>query len=187
MSDALLWFLIGIGLAFVGLFTRDRMFGFIGQKAIDYEDGDPDFDLRTHLNGKLICEGVIFGPMGRMTSSFVARFDARWDGDVGVIDEHFVYNDGQLQERQWTLTLAENGRFSANAPDVPGEGWGEQAGPAVLFQYPIKLPDDAGGYVLRAFDCMYMTAEGTIINRSQFRKFGIKVAELVATIRREES
>jgi hypothetical protein len=30
---------------------------------------------------------------------------------------------------------------------------------------------------------MYLMPNGTIINRSQFRKFGIKVAELVATMR----
>jgi hypothetical protein len=30
---------------------------------------------------------------------------------------------------------------------------------------------------------MYLMQNGTIINRSQFRKFGIKVAELVATMR----
>ena len=187
MSEAIIWFLIGLGVALALFFARDRLFGFIGQKAEDYEDGDPPFDLPTHLNGKLICEGLIFGPMGRMTSSFVARFDARWDGNVGVIDEHFVYNNGQAQERQWTLTLSEDGSFTARAPDVPWTGRGKQAGPAVLFQYPIKLPDSAGGYILQAYDCMYMTGEGTIVNRSQFRKFGIKVAELVATIRPEET
>jgi hypothetical protein len=30
---------------------------------------------------------------------------------------------------------------------------------------------------------MYLTSNGSIMNRSQFRKFGIKVAELVATMR----
>jgi hypothetical protein len=30
---------------------------------------------------------------------------------------------------------------------------------------------------------MYLVENGTIINRSQFRKYGIKVAELVATMR----
>lgn len=186
MSDAFLWFLIGVGLCFGLVIVRDRFFSFLGQKPEDYEDGDPEFDLRTHLNGKLICEGVIFGPMGRMTSSFVARFDAHWDGNVGVIDEHFDYNNGEIQKRQWTLTLGENGTFTAKAPDVPWTGRGAQAGSAVLFRYPIRLPESAGGFVLQSFDCMYMTGEGTIVNRSQFRKFGIKVAELVATIRKEE-
>jgi hypothetical protein len=34
---------------------------------------------------------------------------------------------------------------------------------------------------------MYLTPNGTIVNRSQFRKFGIKVAELVATMRPKEA
>ncbi len=32
-------------------------------------------------------------------------------------------------------------------------------------------------------DWMYLADNGTIVNRSQFRKFGFKVAELVATMR----
>lgn len=30
---------------------------------------------------------------------------------------------------------------------------------------------------------MYLSDNGTILNRSQFRKFGIRVAEMVATMR----
>jgi len=40
--------------------------------------------------------------------------------------------------------------------------------------------------VLKTVDWMYLTPDGTIVNRSQFRKFGIKVAELVATLRPTE-
>ena len=36
-------------------------------------------------------------------------------------------------------------------------------------------------------DWMYLMENGTIINRSQFRKFGVKVAELVATMRPAEA
>ncbi len=53
--------------------------------------------------------------------------------------------------------------------------------------YRIKLPEDSGGHVLDTTDWMYLTGNGTIINRSQFRKFGIKVAELVATMRPKET
>ena len=43
-----------------------------------------------------------------------------------------------------------------------------------------KLP---GGHVLNVVDWMYLMENGTIMNRSQFTKFGITVAELVATMR----
>ena len=54
-------------------------------------------------------------------------------------------------------------------------------------KYTIRLPDDVGGHLLNTVDWMYLTGDGTIINRSQFRKFGVKVAELVATIRRKDA
>ena len=48
----------------------------------------------------------------------------------------------------------------------------------------IKLDEEAGGHVLNVTDWMYLMENGTIMNRSQFTKFGITVAELVATMRR---
>ena len=50
-------------------------------------------------------------------------------------------------------------------------------------KYKIRLPEDAGGHVLSVVDWMYLVDNGTILNRSQMRKFGVKVAELVATMR----
>ncbi|MCP4825901.1 MAG: DUF3833 domain-containing protein, partial [Shimia sp.] len=49
------------------------------------------------------------------------------------------------------------------------------------------LTEEAGGHVLDVTDWMYHTGDGVIINRSQMRKFGIKVAELVATMRPAQS
>ena len=57
-------------------------------------------------------------------------------------------------------------------------------GPTVHLNYRITLPESAGGHTLSVTDWMYMCENGTIMNRSQFRKFGIKVAELIATMRK---
>ena len=176
-------FVLGIVLALALVILRRRLAEFPGQSPEDYSEGFPQFDLKEHLNGKMICEGVIYGPMGRITSSFSADFDITWTGDVGVMKEHFRYNDGSTQDREWTITLGQNGAFTSTAPDVPGAGIGMQAGSAVQMLYKIKLPEDAGGHVLNTVDWMYLTPDGTIMNRSQFRKFGLRVAELVASIR----
>ena len=186
MSDSIIFFMLGVGAVFLALILLRRFTGFASQRETDYAGGAPQFDLKEHLSGKMICEGVIFGPLGGMTSSFVADFDARWINNVGTIKEVFTYSDGSVQERAWTITLGDRGHFTATADDVPGVAQGHQAGPVVLFRYLIRMPESAGGYVLNAFDCMYLTSNGTIVNRSQFRKFGIKVAELVATIRKED-
>ncbi len=177
-------FLLAGSFATLSLFwAKSRFGGFRAQSPQDYAEAGPQFDIRTHLNGPIQCEGVIYGPLGRVTSRFVADFDARWEGNKGVMTEVFTYDDGSTQEREWTLSLGNDGRIRALAPDVIGEGEGMQSGPSVQLRYQIRLPESSGGHVLDTVDWMYLTPNGTIMNRSQFRKFGIKVAELVATMR----
>lgn len=187
MSDAVFFFLLGAAMVVGMVVLRRRFADFSGQSADDYADDYPQFNMREHLDGQMTCDGVIFGPLGRVTSTFNADFDISWEGNVCTMKEHFRYNDGSSQNRAWRIELDGGGGFEATADDVPGKGRGETAGPAVLFQYPITLPQEAGGHRLSAFDCMYLTKDGTIVNRSQFRKYGFRVAELIATIRKKET
>ncbi|MEL6914905.1 MAG: DUF3833 domain-containing protein [Pseudomonadota bacterium] len=160
---------------------------FKSQKPQDYATKGPQFDIRQHLQGPILCEGVIYGPTGRVTSRFVADFDAHWEGNTGVMKETFRYDSGEVQDREWRLTLGNDGSIKADADDLVGQGSGRQEGNAVQLNYNIRLPEKSGGHVLSTTDWMYLVENGTIMNRSQFRKFGIKVAELVATMRPKES
>ena len=175
--------LIGAALMLVAVFMKERYVSFWAQNPDDYADNGPDFDIRERLNGPIVCEGVIYGPTGRVTSRFTANFEASWEGNVGVMKEVFHYDSGNVQNREWRLTLGNDGAIKAEAPDVIGVGTGQQKGSAVLLNYRIKLSEEAGGHVLDTTDWMYLMSNGSIMNRSQFRKFGIKVAELVATMR----
>jgi Protein of unknown function (DUF3833) len=163
---------------------RARFATFEAQSPSDYAGLGPQFDLRHHLSGPIQCEGMIFGPTGRVTSRFVADMEGKWDGNTGVLSEVFRYDSGSVQHRAWTLALGATGNIVATAPDVVGEGSGRAVGPGVMLRYRIRLTPEAGGHVLDVTDWMYLMENGTIMNRSQFRKFGFKVAELVATLRR---
>ena len=179
------YILIGAALMGTAALLKSRYLSFWAQKSDDYADG-PIFDIRERFNGPIACEGVIYGPTGKVTSRFIADFEASWNGNIGTMREKFYYDSGQVQDRVWTLTLGNDGRIKAEAPDVVGAGTGQQSGSAVLLNYRIKLTEDAGGHALDVTDWMYLMSNGSIMNRSQFRKFGIKVAELVATMRPKE-
>ena len=153
------------------------------QKPSYYAAMTPVFDIRERLKGAMLCEGVIYGPFGRVTSRFVAQMYAEWQGNIGHMTEDFSYDSGNTQHRKWTLTVSDDGRIQAEAPDLQGLGYGQQKGSAVMLNYTIKLTKEAGGHSLAVTDWMYLMENGSVINRSQFRKFGIKVAELVATMR----
>ncbi|NRB00459.1 MAG: DUF3833 domain-containing protein [Rhodobacteraceae bacterium] len=185
--DTITLILLGAALT-LGLFwARSRYLDFVAQKPEDYAEASQTFDIRQHLNGPILCEGVIYGPTGKVTSRFVADFDAKWEGNKGRMTEHFRYDNGHTQDREWNLTLGNDGTIKADAPDLVETGSGSQQGSAVVLNYRIKLPEGAGGHVLDTTDWMYLMENGTIMNRSQFRKFGIKVAELVATMRPKEA
>ena len=186
--EVLLYGLIGAAVVAAIVWARRRFWSFPAQKPEDYRDSPGlQFDLRRHLNGEITCEGVIYGPTGRVASRFVGEFHAEWDGNRGVMKERFEYDSGSVQHREWHLQLGNDGQIRATAPDVEGEGTGMQMGPTVQLKYRLRLPADAGGHVLDTVDWMYLAPNGSIVNRSQFRKFGIKVAELVATMRRKET
>lgn len=187
MFEATLLFLCGAAVVCAFSFWKSRYVDFLGQRPEHFAGKGPQFDVRTHLNGAIVCEGVIYGPTGRVSSRFVGDFEAHWDGNVGTMKEHFRYDSGFTQDREWRLTVGNDGSIKAEAPDVIGSGTGQQTGPAVLLNYRIRLPEESGGYVLNTTDWMYLVENGSIINRSQFRKYGFKVAELVATMRQKEA
>ena len=183
------WFfyvLTGVAIVLALNWARSRFTSFLAQAPSDYSADTEQFDLRKHLNGSIVCEGVIYGPLGRVTSRFVGDFECRWQDNTGVMCEVFRYDDGTTQNREWQLAIGNDGRIKATASDVVGVGTGVQNGGSVQLKYRFQLPESAGGHVLDTVDWMYLTPNGSIVNRSQFRKFGFKVAELVATMRSVE-
>ena len=50
-----------------------RYTGFGSERPADWAGKGPAFDPRLHLAGPMLCEGVIYGPFGRVTSRFVAE------------------------------------------------------------------------------------------------------------------
>ncbi|SPJ23379.1 DUF3833 family protein [Palleronia abyssalis] len=181
--EAFVYLTVVLGLVLAALFVRWKFLSFGGQRPNEYLGLGPDFDPRTHLSGKMICDGAIFGPTGRMTSRFRGEVHGTWTGQAGFIALDFMFDGGAAQHREWHLRLSDTGLIEAEAEDTEGVGKGSIVGPVMQMQYTIVLPQDAGGHKLKVVDWMYLTEAGTILNRSQFRKGGLLVAELIATIR----
>ncbi len=165
------------------MLAKNMFFSFRAQNPSDYTDTSPNFSLKIHLSGEILSEGLIYGPNGKMTNSFTARMVGEWDGDTGTLSEEFTYSNGKQQSRKWYLKLGDGNSFTATADDIVGEARGIISGSTIRMEYQIVLPEDAGGHTLSATDWLYLTENGVIMNKSEMRKFGIKVAELVATMR----
>jgi hypothetical protein len=174
---AILFVIVVLGAA------RSYFFSFRAQSPSDYALTGPQFVLKTHLSGDILSEGLIYGPTGRVTNSFVAKMVGEWQGDAGTLTEEFTYSNGKTHSRKWFLTIGPNDSFTATADDIVGEARGVVSGSTVKMEYQILLPEASGGHSLAVTDWLYLTENGVIMNKSELRKFGLKVAELVATMR----
>lgn len=171
-------------LILAAVLIRHVFLSFPAQRLSDYASDTPHFDIRQAFDGPVEAHGMIYGPTGRVTSRFRAMMVGSFTNDGGVINEEFDYASGRTQSRAWKIKFAEDGTISSTADDIEGIASMEQRGNALEMHYRLRLPEDAGGHVLDVTDWIYQMPDGTLLNRSQMRKFGIKVAELFAVMRR---
>jgi hypothetical protein len=141
----------------------------------------PVLDLKTYLNGTLDAWGLFQGRSGEVKKRFHVVIDAKWTGDVGVLDEHFKWSDGTSSRRVWTLTRQPDGTFRGRADDVVGEAIGEVAGNALRWRYVLALPLDGSVYHVDFDDWMFLLDEKVMMNRSYMSKWGFDLGEVTLT------
>ena len=149
-----------------------------------YAAGTPVLDLRSYLCGTLVASGAFFGLTGRMERRFEIEMVGRWSGNRGTLDERLCYDNGEAVDRRWTLAFADDGTFTATAPDVEGAAPGAQRGHAAVMRYRLRLPRPRGEIVVGMEDRFFLLNDGTLINRARMSKFGLKVGEVIAFFRR---
>jgi hypothetical protein len=167
-------------------FIKINLFSFKNQKISQFKSDSKIFDIRKVLEGNMVAEGMVYGISGRLSSTFTAQFLGNWVNNEGSFIENFQFSTGKNQIRKWNLIIDSNGKIIGTADDIIGKAVGQQYGSAVMLSYKLKLSEDLGGHVIKVIDWMHLLENDTIFNRSEFRKFGFKVGELVATFRKEK-
>jgi hypothetical protein len=146
-----------------------------------YAAEQPALDLKTYLNGTLDAWGMFQDRGGAVTKRFSVVIDARWEGDTGVLDEHFSWSDGTTSRRVWTLKRQPDGRYIGTADDVVGEAIGEVSGNALRWRYVLALPVDGKVYHVDFDDWMFLIDDKVMLNRSAMRKWGFHLGEVTLT------
>ena len=138
----------------------------------------PAFDLRGYFDGRVQAWGQFQDYRGKVVRRFTVDMTGTWQGQTGVLDEHFVYDDGQTERRVWTLTDQGNGRFVGRAADVVGDAHGHTQGSAFYWRYTLRLPYKQRTIDVQFDDVMFRQDQRHVINRATVRKFGIPVGQV---------
>lgn len=148
----------------------------------DYDATSPPLDLREFFNGKLVAYGMLQDRSGRMTRRFTATIDAHWQGEQGTLEEEFIFDDGEVQYRTWTLDHHGNGHYTGTAGDVIGTAEGSISGSVFRWQYVLDVPWNDSTVSVKLDDWLYLVDENHLINKTRLSKFGFKVGELTLII-----
>ena len=147
-------------------------------KPTDFKDQKPRLIIEEYLSGNVKAWGILQNRSGKVIRQFSADLNGNWDGKQLILDEKFVWNDGEIQNRQWKINKIDNHNYEGTAGDVVGIAKGYSYGPAFKFEYVLLVPVKGREMKITFDDWIFMQDERVAINRAKMTKFGIKVAEL---------
>ncbi len=174
-----------LSLLAIGTLTM-TLFGCASNQAKQYQNNTPTLTIQKYFNGPLKAYGMLQNWNGKQTRRFDVSITGVWKNDKeGQLHEFFVFNDGEKQTRDWTLTMADAHHFIGTAHDVVGEAKGEQYGNTIHMQYTLRVKVNGKDRDINIDDWLYAINDKVVINRSTLSKFGLTLGQLTITFSKE--
>jgi hypothetical protein len=149
-------------------------------KTEDYNPQSPKLDIRQYLNGPLTASGILLDWKGAVQTHFHVTMRGTWQGNVGTLEENFIFSNGKTDKRVWTIKFNDDTTFTAKAGDSVGEATGSQSGNIALMNYVLAVKRDDGSTInLTLDDRLFLMDDKTLINHTRMKKFGVTVAQLI--------
>ena len=140
---------------------------FIGQK--------PRLVLEDYFVGQTKAWGMFHDRFGNLKRQFLVDISGSWDGEILILDENFVYADGEIDRRIWKITKINNNTYKGTADDVIGVAKGSTFGNALNWTYEMDLKVGGSSYRVKFNDWMYLQPNGVLLNRAEISKWGIQL------------
>ena len=149
-----------------------------GMKPEDFKNKEPRLIIEEYLTGDVKAWGVLQNRSGKVTRQFSADLNGTWDGKKLILKEKFNWDDGEIQDREWTITKIDEHNYEGTAGDVVGKAKGYSYGSAFKFEYVLLVPVKGKELKITFDDWIFKQDEKVAVNRATMTKFAFKVAEL---------
>ena len=131
-------------------------------KPEDFKNQKPRLIIEEYLSGNVKAWGILQNRSGKVTRQFSADLDGKWDGKQLILDEKFIWNDGEIQNRQWTINKIDEHNYEGTAGDVVGTAKGFSYGPAFKFEYVLLVPVKGREMKITFDDWIFMQDERAV-------------------------
>ncbi len=151
----------------------------------DFADRKPPLDLFAYFDGRSRAWGIFEDRFGNLRREFTVEIAGRREGaDTLILEEDFVYSDGETERRIWRIARKAPGVYEGNADGVIGVAEGRSAGNAFRFRYAFALKVGESRWNVDFDDWMFLQPGGVILNRARVSKWGFTLGEATISFMR---
>ena len=148
----------------------------------NFSNKTPKLDLFKFFNGESVAYGIFEDRFGNLRRQFRVNLIGSIKDDKLILDEEFLYDDGEKDTRIWTITknkVSENQtKYSGKAKDIEGHAKGTSSGNTLNWSYDIYLKIKGTNLKVHFNDWIYQQDENIAINRAYVSKFGIEIGSV---------
>ena len=143
----------------------------------------PTLALEKFFEGESVAYGIFEDRFGNLRRQFRVNLQGTVIGNRLVLEEQFLYEDGEKAQRVWTidkLDFSDDGtvRYEGQASDVEGRANGRVSGNGLNWRYDVVLKMDGRELEVRFDDWIYRQSEDVAINRAYVSKFGVEIGSV---------
>lgn len=147
----------------------------------------PDqLDLHDFFVGDSKAWGMVMSRAGKVQRRFRVDITGHCDAENLVLDERFVFDDGEKDRRIWKIEH-QGDSVSGHASDVIGTAGGVIHGPMLQWTYDIAIKVGSRPVRVRFDDWMILADDNVMLSHAVIRKFGIRVADVFIAFRKSDS
>ena len=161
------------------------MSGWSNMSVEQYRDSTPQLVLEDYFLGETRAWGIFQNRNGDVERQFTVDILGKMvDGNL-VLEEDFIYADGTLDRRVWTIKKIDGKHYEGRASDVIGHATGHVSGNALNWSYTLDLPYKDGTIEVQFDDWMFLQPDGVLLNKAKMTKFGFYLGEVTLVFQRK--
>lgn len=145
----------------------------------DFAGTTPEFRIEEYFSGTTKAWGLVFNRSGNLQRQFTVTLQGSMRDGVFVLEEDFVFSDGETDRRVWNIVKKDEHTYEGTASDVVGKAIGKRYGQALYWNYELNLKVDDSTYRIHFDDWMFLQEGSVLANRAVMSKFGFTVGEIV--------
>lgn len=149
-----------------------------GPRARDFEGKEPTLDPKAYFSGHVRSWGVVEGSTGKVSDQFSTQMHGVPRPDGLLLRQDFTFASGKKEHRVWDIRVVDAHHFEGHANDSVGLAHGEAWGNAFEWNYTLAVPVKGRTINVNFSQIMLLQPGGVLLNRVQYRKFGLRLGSI---------